>query len=99
MILVSFSSAEDDLTNDVNKYNTFCSQGTENSPFLFFGDTRTIAGKNFPYLKISTWLYIFLNAPILNISGDCLQKSLMSGISQEDFAETNGQKVPPLPIE
>ena len=36
MILV-FSSAEDALSNDVNKHNTFSSQGTENPPFRFFG--------------------------------------------------------------
>ena len=40
MILVSFSSAEDALSNNVNKYNTFSSQGTENPPFRFFWDTR-----------------------------------------------------------
>ena len=40
MILVSFSSAEDDLFNDVKIYDTFRSQGTENPPFLFLGDTR-----------------------------------------------------------
>ena len=27
-------------TNDINKYNTFSSQGTENPPFRFFWDTR-----------------------------------------------------------
>ena len=37
MILVSFSSAEDALSNCVKKYNTFSSQGTENLPFAFFG--------------------------------------------------------------
>ena len=37
MILVSFSSVEDALFNDVKKYDTFSSQGTENPPFLFFG--------------------------------------------------------------
>ena len=37
MIWVSFSSAEDALFNDVKKYNTFRSQGTENPPFRFFG--------------------------------------------------------------
>ena len=43
MILVSFFSAEDALTNDdVNKHDTFSSQGTENSPFHFFWDTRYI---------------------------------------------------------
>ena len=40
MILVSFSSAEDIWFNDVNRYNTFSSQGTENPPFRFFWDTR-----------------------------------------------------------
>ena len=40
MILVSFSSAEDALSYDVKRYNTFSSQGTENPPFRFFGDTR-----------------------------------------------------------
>ena len=40
MILVSFSSAEDALSNDVKIYNTFSSQGTENPPFRFFWDTR-----------------------------------------------------------
>ena len=40
MILVSFSSAEDVWYNDVNKYNTFSSQGNENLPFRFFWDTR-----------------------------------------------------------
>ena len=37
MILVSFSSAEDALFNDVKKYDTSSSQGTENQPFRFFG--------------------------------------------------------------
>ena len=38
MILVSFSSAEDALTNGVKTiYDTFSSQGTENPPFRFFG--------------------------------------------------------------
>ena len=40
MILVSFSSAEDVWSNDVNRYNTFSSQCTENAPFHFFWDTR-----------------------------------------------------------
>ena len=40
MILVSFSSAEDALSNDVKKYTTFRMQGTENPPFRFFWDTR-----------------------------------------------------------
>ena len=40
MMLVSFSSAEDALSNNVNKYNTFSSQGTENPPFRFLWDTR-----------------------------------------------------------
>ena len=42
MILVPFSSAEDVWSNDVNKYNTFSSQGTDNPPFRFFWDTRYI---------------------------------------------------------
>ena len=37
MILVSFSSAENALTNDVEKYDTFSSRGTKNLPFRFFG--------------------------------------------------------------
>ena len=38
MILVSLSSAEDSLSNDVKKYDIFkfSSQGTENMPFRFF---------------------------------------------------------------
>ena len=40
MILVSFSSAEDVWSNDVNRYNTVSSQGPENPPFRFFWDTR-----------------------------------------------------------
>ena len=42
MILVSFSSAENALSNDVNKYNNFSSQGTENPPFRFLFATRYI---------------------------------------------------------
>ena len=37
MILVSFSSGEDALSNDVKIYHTFSSQGTENPPFRFLG--------------------------------------------------------------
>ena len=37
MILVSFSSGEDALSNDVKIHHTFSSQGTENLPFRFFG--------------------------------------------------------------
>ena len=40
MILVSFSSAENALSNGVKEYNTFSSQGTKNPPFGFFLDTR-----------------------------------------------------------
>ena len=40
MILVSFSSAEDALSNNLNKYKFFSSQGTEHPPFRFFWDTR-----------------------------------------------------------
>ena len=43
MILVSFSSTEDALSNDVNKYDINSSQGTENLPFRFFGGTPGIA--------------------------------------------------------
>ena len=39
-ILVSFSSAEDVLSNDVKKCEIFGLQGTENLPFRFFWDTR-----------------------------------------------------------
>ena len=35
MIWVSFSSADDALSNDVKKYDIFSSQGTENPPFHF----------------------------------------------------------------
>ena len=41
LMMVSFSSAENALSNDVKKHNTFSSQGTENPPFRFFG-TRGI---------------------------------------------------------
>ena len=36
MILVSFSSDEDALSNDVQKYEIFSLQSTENPPFRFF---------------------------------------------------------------
>ena len=45
MILVSFSSAEDALSNEVEKYDIFSlqkMQSTENPPFRFFWDTRYI---------------------------------------------------------
>ena len=42
MILVSFSSVEDALSNDVKKYEIFSSQGTENPLFCFFWETRYI---------------------------------------------------------
>ena len=45
MILVSFSSGEDALSNDVKIYHTFSSQGTENPPFRFFWDTRYTQGQ------------------------------------------------------
>ena len=35
MIVVSFSSAKDALSNDVKKKNTLSSQGTDNPPFRF----------------------------------------------------------------
>ena len=40
MILVSFSSAEGALSNNVKKYDIFSSQGTENLLFCFILDTR-----------------------------------------------------------
>ena len=40
MFLVSFSSAEDALLNDVKKYDIFSLQITENQPFSILGDTR-----------------------------------------------------------
>ena len=36
IILVSFCSVEDALSNDDNKYDIFSSEGTENPPFRFF---------------------------------------------------------------
>ena len=36
MILVSLSSAEDALSSDVQKFEIFSSQSTENPPFRFF---------------------------------------------------------------
>ena len=49
MILVSFSSAEDALSNDVKKYTTFRMPGTENPPFRFFFGTPGIARKATPH--------------------------------------------------
>ena len=40
MILASFSSAEDALSNGVKKYDIWSSQGTENLSFHFFWDTQ-----------------------------------------------------------
>ena len=37
MILASFSSAEDALSNAVKKCDIFSLQNTENPPFRFFG--------------------------------------------------------------
>ena len=54
MILVSFYSAEDDLSNDVKKnHNTFSSQGTENPLFHFWG-TR------YKCIHIGIYLYVYL---------------------------------------
>ena len=44
MILVSFSSGEDALSNDLKIYHTFSSQGTETPLFRFFFDTRYTRG-------------------------------------------------------
>ena len=61
MILVSFSSAEDALFNNVKIDHTVWSQGTENLPFRFLGDTRYVYFHPFP-LKIlhktkTEWLH------------------------------------------
>ena len=55
MIVVSFSSAKDALSNDVKKYTTFRMQGTENPPFRFFGDTRYKRCTKVP-IKTSRWM-------------------------------------------
>ena len=58
MIMVSFSSAEDALFNDV-KYGIFCSQGTENPPFRFFGTPGIVPWSHKLYnLQIITLLLI-----------------------------------------
>ena len=61
-ILVSFSSAEDVLSNDVKKYDIFGLQGTENPPFRFFG-TRGIVwlickSFRYPWNFFCKWLLI-----------------------------------------
>ena len=53
MILISFSSAEDVLSNDVKKCDIFSSQSTENPPFCFFWDTR------YSFLLTSQFIYHF----------------------------------------
>ena len=58
MILVSFSSAEDALSNDVQKYDIFSSQGTENPPFRFFWDTR-YRTKQFLYPDVTSYFIPF----------------------------------------
>ena len=60
MILVSFSSAEDALSNDVKIYDIISSQGTGNPPFRFFGDTRYIGGMS-PNVVGMKNLFIFLD--------------------------------------
>ena len=50
LILVSFSSAEDALSNDVKKH-TFSSQGTENLPFRFFLGHVVYIQKGLPCIK------------------------------------------------
>ena len=57
MILVSFSSAEDALSNDVKKHNTISSQGTENPLFRFFWDTR--------YSSLCIYMYMYTYTSIL----------------------------------
>ena len=56
MILVSFSSAEDVWSNDVNRYNTFSSQCTENPPFHFFWDTRYIREEKISWIMFNQTL-------------------------------------------
>ena len=62
MILVSFSSADDALFNDVKKYDTVRSQGTENLPFHFFGTPgayciKLLLEKNSGYFNQSFFSY------------------------------------------
>ena len=58
MILVSFSSAEDALSNDVKKYTTFRMQGTENPPFRVFFGTPGIIMSIIMYSDCANWMYI-----------------------------------------
>ena len=59
MILVSFSSAEDALSNDVKEYDSFSSQSTENLPFRFFeGDTRY----NLAWCKLDVYIYAWAHS-------------------------------------
>ena len=53
MILVSCSSAEDVLSNDVKNYNTFSLQGTETLPFRFFGGHPV-------YIYLFIYLFVYL---------------------------------------
>ena len=48
MILVSFSSAENALFNDVKKYDTFSLQSTKNQPFHFFGTPSILFNQQCP---------------------------------------------------
>ena len=60
MILVLFSFMEDVWFNDVNKYNTFSSQCTENPPFRFFWDTRyRTQSEHYPSNLHKSYMYTF----------------------------------------
>ena len=58
MILVSFSSAEDALSNDVKKYTTFRMQDTENPPFRFLGHP-VYSHRNVTFSRIRKKKYSF----------------------------------------
>ena len=82
MILVSFSSAEDALSNDIKKYKNFSSQGTENPPFRFFWDTwYKNCNANGCKLCTHVWctcmhLYILVvNSPSRKSINDCWDQS------------------------
>ena len=68
VILVSFSSAEDSLSNDVKKYDTFSSQGTENPLFHFFVSPEQRSGRDYAItfsvclvVRLVGWLSVCLS--------------------------------------
>ena len=64
MILVSFSSAEDALSNDVKKYTTFRMQGTENPPFRFFlGHPVYLQTKDTAFSLLKTFVFAITHNP------------------------------------